>query len=115
RRYEAAKNKANINQKQLKQIRGIEKRISDLKKLQMANKNALANLGSPEAEYNGLRKKWDEFHVGKIQALDGQCQQFSTLSNGLIRANILQSLDVDSLKQKFKTAFSGLNIKEQKI
>ena len=55
------------------------------------------------------------FMPQKIQTLNEQCQQFSGLSNGLIRADIKKSLDVASLKQKFKTAFASLNVKEQKI
>ncbi len=115
KQYEAAKATAKVNQQQLKQIREIEKRIAGLKKLQMTNRNALADLGDPETVYKGLRKKWDELHAQKIQALDKQCLQFSSLSNGLIRADIKKSLDVESLKHKFKTAFATLNIKEQKI
>jgi chromosome segregation protein len=115
KKYEAAKAKSKVNQQQLKQIQGVEKRIAELKKLQMTNRNALADLGDPEAVYNGLRTRWNDLHAQKIHALDGQCQQFSGLSNGLIKADIKKSLDVESLKQRFKTAFTGLNIREQKI
>jgi chromosome segregation protein len=115
KKYEAAKAKAKVNQQQLKQIQGVEKRVQEIKKLQMANRNALTVLGDPEAVYNGLRTRWDNLHAQKIQILDEQCQQFSALSNGLIKADIKESLDVASLKQQFKTAFGGLNIKEQKV
>jgi chromosome segregation protein len=115
KKYEAAKAKAKVNQQQLKQIRDVEKRITELKKLQMTNRNTLTVLGDPETVYNGLRTRWNNLHTRKIQALDDQCQQFSGLSNGLIKADIQKSLDVESLKQSFKTAFASLNIKEQKI
>ncbi|MBZ5723292.1 MAG: AAA family ATPase [Acidobacteriia bacterium] len=115
KKYEAAKAKANVNHQQLKQIQDVEKRITELKKLQMTNRNTLAALGNPETTYNGLRTEWNDLHARKIQALDDQCQQFSGLSNGLIKADIKKSLDVESLKNKFKTAFASLNIKEQKI
>ena len=81
----------------------------------MANRKGLTNLGDPETIYNELRTKWNDLHGKKIKALDEQCQKFSALSNGLIRADIKESLDVESLKQKFKIAFASLNIKEQKI
>jgi hypothetical protein len=99
----------------LKQIQDVEKRITELKKSQMTNRNTLADLGDPETAYSALRSRWNELHGQKIQILDGQCQLFSSLSNGLIRADIKKSLDVASLKQKFKTAFASLNVKEQKI
>jgi chromosome segregation protein len=113
--YEAAKAKAKVNQQQLKQIQGVERRVQEIKKLQMANRNALTTLGDPETVYKGYRTRWNGLHAQKIQTLDEQCQQFSALSNGLIKADIKESLDVESLKQQFKTAFGGLNIKEQKI
>lgn len=115
KKYEAAKAKAKVNQQQLKQIQEVEKRIRELKKLQMTNRNTLAALGDPETAYNGLRTEWNDLHARKIQALDDECKQFSGLSNGLIKADISKSLDVESLKRKFKTAFASLNIKEQKI
>jgi len=52
KQYEAAKAKAKVNQQQLKQIQDVEKRITELKKLQMTNRNTLADLGDPR---NGLQ------------------------------------------------------------
>ncbi len=115
KQYEAAKARAKTNQQQLRQIQDVEKRISALKKTQLANRNALGALGDPDVSYRGLRGAWNDLHAQKFQALDQQCQRFSALSNGIIRADIRKSLDVESLKQKCKSAFSGLNIKEQKI
>jgi chromosome segregation protein len=69
----------------------------------------------PETLYRSLTTTWIDLHRRKIQTLDEQCQRFSELSKGLIKADIKTSLDVDSLKRGFKTAFAGLNIKEQKI
>ncbi|MBI5374201.1 MAG: AAA family ATPase [Candidatus Schekmanbacteria bacterium] len=113
--YEAAKANANVNQQQLKQIQDIEKRVIALKKLQIENRNALNALGDPEAIYKDLRERWDMLHNEKITTIDEQCQQFSSLSDGVIKAEITKSLDVNVLKQKFKIAFAGMNIKEQKI
>ncbi len=114
-KYEAAKANASVNHQQLKQIQDVEKRISALKKLQMSNRNALTALGDPDSLYDELKTKWNELHEQKIQTLDMQCQQFSALSNGLIKADIKGSLDVESLRNQFKIAFASLNIKEQKI
>jgi chromosome segregation protein len=114
-RYEGAKAKAQVNRQQLKQIQDLEKRILELKKLQMAHRNALTVIGDPEVVYTALRAKWNELHTHKIHTLDEQCQEFSALSNGLIKADIKDSLDVEALKWKIKTAFAAMNIKEAKI
>lgn len=113
--YDSAKEKTKRNQQQLKQIGTVEKRINELNKAQMTNRNALSTLGDPEASYTALRTRWSDLHLQKIQTLGGQCQQFSSLSNGLIKADLDKSLDVESLKQAIKTAFAGLNIKDQKM
>ncbi len=115
KRYEAAKTKAKTNQQQLKQIRDIEMRATELNKLQRANRNALALLGDPQAIYNNQRSRWNDLHAQKIHALDDQCQQFSALSDGLINADLKESLDTETLKLRFKAAFASLNIKDQKI
>jgi chromosome segregation protein len=115
KRYEAAKATANINQQQLTQIHDVEKRIAALKKLQMTNRNALTGLGDPEALYGSVRTRWNELHNQKLQTLEQQCQTFSALSNGLIRAATKGSVAVDFLKQNIKQALAGLNIKDQKI
>jgi type III restriction enzyme len=115
KKYEATKLKAKVDQQQLNQIHDAEKRISELKMLQQDNRNTIGTLGNPEIEYKELREKWDELHTKKINVLDSQCKQFSSLSNGLIKAEITKSLDVDLLKQNFKTALAGMNIKEDKI
>jgi type III restriction enzyme len=115
KQYEAAKGRATINQQQLREIQDVERRITDLKKMQVANRNAVTALGDPGAVYTVLRAKWNELHAKKIQALEGQCANFSALSNGLIRVNIKESLDIETLKQRVKAAFAGLNIREQKI
>jgi type III restriction enzyme len=115
KKYEAAEARAKVNKQQLKRIREVETRIKELKKLQMTNRNALTTLGEPESVYNGLKARWNDLHVRKLQNLNEQCQQFSALSNGLIKADIQKSLDIESLKQQLKTAFASLNIKTEKI
>lgn len=102
-------------QQQLAQIRDVEKRISEINRSQMASRNSLKTIGDPQSVYKTLRGKWNELHSQKIRALKDQCEKFSALSNGLIRAEVKGSLDIDSLKQHFKTAFASLNIKDQKV
>lgn len=113
--YESAKSRATANQQQLKQIENAEKRIGELNKFRIANRNALTALGDPASAYTSLRVKWNSLHDEKIQALEGQCKTFSALSGGLIKADILGGLDADALKRQLKTAFGGLNVREQKI
>lgn len=113
--YEATKAKAKVNKQQLDQIQALEGRIGLLKKKQTEKNNALAALGDPEKEYKSHRTKWNDLHKRKVIALEEQCDEFTTLSGGLIKAEIKDSLDITGLAQKLKTAFAGMNIKEDKI
>lgn len=115
KKYESVKVKAKVNQQRLDQIQTLEDRIATLKRQLTINNNALVALGDPETTYKGLRKKWDKLHVYKVAALEKQCSQFTTLSGDLIKAEIAGSLDTNILTQRLKEAFSGMNIKEEKI
>ena len=115
KKYEAAKAKAKVNQQQLDQIQTLEKRISVLKKQQTEKRNALSALGDPEKEYKASRTTWDGLHARKVAALEAQCDRFTALSSGLIKADIKSSLDVDGLMHRLKTALAGMNIKEEKL
>jgi chromosome segregation protein len=115
KKYEAAKAAAQVNQQQLDQILQLERRIAGFKKLQTEKRNAINTLGKPEGEYNSLRTRWNELQIRKVTALEAQCEQFTELSGDMIKAETKGSLDVASLTQRLKTAFAGMNIKEEKI
>lgn len=115
KQYESARSKATSNQQQLAQIPTIEKRIAEINKAQTRIRNSLASLSDPYTQYQSLRKAWIGFHEKKVQLLASQCETFSSLSGGLIRAEINKGLDVDSLKNHLKEAFAGLNIREPKL
>jgi chromosome segregation protein len=115
KKYEAAKVKAKVNQQQLDQMQTLEKRIAIVKKQQTEKRNSLSALSDPDATYKNQRTKWDELHSNKVVALKKQCEQFTALSSSLIKAEIKNSLDVNTLSQKLKNAFTGMNIKEDKI
>ena len=115
KKYEEAKAKAKVNQQQLDQIQLHEKRIGVLKKQQTEKRNAITALGDPESAYKALRIKWDSLHTQKVSAIEKQCNQFTALSGDLIKADIKNSLDINSFSQQLKTAFAGMNIKEDKI
>jgi type III restriction enzyme len=115
KQYEAAKAKAKVNRQQLEAIRSVEKRIREVKVLSVNARNALTGLAEPEKAYRSLRRTWDSLHTRRIEAIEAQCEQFSELSHGLIRAGVRDTLAVDSLKSGLRTAFAGLNIREAKI
>ena len=115
KKYETVKAKAKIKQQELDQIQEIEVRIKELKKSLSEKKKILKKLNNPEKVYKDCRKKWNLAHRKKMDVLDKQCQLFTTLSTGLIKAEIKNCIDTDTLINKLKIAFSGMNIREDKL
>ncbi len=115
REYESAKSKAKVNQQQLDQIQAIEKRIATLKRQQTEKRNTITGLGKPESEYADQRKRWNDLHARKVKAVEEQCERFTALSGGAIKAELKGNLDLPSLMQTLKAAFAGMNIKEEKL
>lgn len=115
KKYEAAKARAQVNQQQLDQIQTIEKRIVVLRKQQTEKRNAIGALGKPEADYKAQRTRWNELHARKVAAVEKQCDQFTALSGGMIKAEVKGNVDVAGLSEKLKTAFAGMNVNKEKI
>ena len=113
--YEGARNNATANQQQLQDIQQNESRISAIRRQQNEKNIVLLSLGNPETEYQELLTRWKELHNSKIHLLSTQCTSLSQLSDGFIRVDVSNGLNIELLKQKFKTAFAALNIRENKI
>lgn len=114
-RYAAAKTATTANEKQLQQIQATEDRVNALRKAQAEKDAARAALGTPDVAYRELRDRWHHLHEQRRAALQAQCEQFTTLSNGLIKAEIAATMDTEGLKAKLRSTLAGMNIKEDKL
>lgn len=115
KQYEVAKEKASSNQIQLNEIRRIEIRLQELANALNERNAILKELGNPEVELNLQREEWFLLHKRKVDLLNEQSQQFSELSEGLIKADITRSIDISKIKIQITSAFQGTRIKEVKI
>jgi len=113
--YAAAKARAKVNRDQLDQIRKIEIRVAELRKQQTEKRNAANALGDPKADYAKLRENWKSLLTQRAQSIRAQCSQFTSLSDGLIRAEIENVINSQHLTQKLKAAFAGMNVREDKL
>jgi len=114
-KYIDAKTRAKANKQQLSQIQQIEERIATLKRELIDKKNSLTALKNVEDTYSKLQAKWNELHTQKITMIKNQCDQFTGLSDGLIKAEVAGSLNASNMAQAFKTAFANMRIKSDKI
>jgi len=113
--YETAKAKASVNQAQLIEMRRIETRLQELANALNERNMILKELGNPETEFNQLREEWLQLHQRKIDLLNEQAQKFSTLSKGLIKAEITKSIDIRQIRNQIISAFQGTRINESKV
>jgi chromosome segregation protein len=114
-KYEAIKAKTAANQHQLEEITRIETRLKDLGS-SINDRNAVVkDLGNPETELTDLRQEWFDLHNKKLALLNKQAETFSSLSNGLIKAEISKNIDTLPLKNQLVAALSGSRIREDRI
>ncbi|MCC7027015.1 MAG: hypothetical protein IT265_08670 [Saprospiraceae bacterium] len=113
--YELSKSKTTSNQTQLSEIQRLELRLSELNKNLEERVQTISELGNPEAEFNQHRIEWFSFHRQKVTLLNEQSQNFSQLSNGLIKAEVTKSIDIKQIKSDLTMAFQGTRINENKI
>jgi type III restriction enzyme len=71
-KYETAKARATTNQQQLAQIEEVERRITEIRRLQASSRTALKDVADSASTYDGFRRKWNDLHAQKRNALEGQ-------------------------------------------
>ncbi len=112
--YENAKAKASSNQTQLNAIKQIEARLKNLESSMNERTLFVKELGYSGEEFDRQQAEWFGLHKTKIDLLNAQALKFSELSNGLIKAEIIKSIDVRQIKSLLSLAFQGTRINETK-
>ncbi|MEQ9008902.1 MAG: hypothetical protein RLP12_13520, partial [Ekhidna sp.] len=113
--YEEAKEKSASNQQQLQEIRRVESRIAEINRVLGERNNQMKELGNPESLFKDERDKWMDLHTKKIKLLNEQAENFSELSNGLIRAEVTKNLDLKDFTDELTSVFAGTRISKDKI
>lgn len=113
--YELSKTKASSNQIQITEIARIEVRLKELSNSLIERTSILKELGNPDVEFKQLREEWFSLHQQKVDLLNDQAQKFSSLSKGIIKAEITKCIDIRQIKNQITSAFQGSRINETKI
>ena len=113
--YESSKTMASSNQTQIAEIARIETQLEVLSNTLTERTSILKELGNPDIEFNQLREEWFSLHQKKVDLLKEQAQKFSSLSKGIIKAEITKSIDIRQIKNQITSAFQGSRINETKI
>lgn len=113
--YSAALAKSTTHSKILEELGELEERLQIINDRIMSNQTALSKSGNPETEFAQKRNEWLSLHNEQYQAIASQCDVMTTLSNGQIRARLIRGFYTNTIYEKIKEAFAGLNIRGSKI
>jgi chromosome segregation protein len=113
--YEAAKSRTTSNQELLAEIQRIEERLSQLNATIGERNELLRQLGNPSDEFNALRMEYWQMHDDKAQMLHQQAQNFTILSKGQIKVEVLKNLDYEFINAELTKALQGTRINYDKM
>jgi len=113
--YEAAKSRTTSNQQQLTEIQRIEGRLSQLNINISERSETIRQIGNPSVEFEELRVEYWQKHNDKAQMLNIQAQNFSVLSMGQIKVEVLKNLDYVLIRNELAKALQGTRINTDKM
>lgn len=113
--YAQIKEKASANESIIKEINLLEARLRELTDSINDRISRIKELGNPESTFNGEKEKWYELHQQKIDLLNTQASNFTTLSKGIIKAEVTRSINIDEIQELIVNSFTGTRISKDKI
>jgi len=113
--YSSALAKSTTHSKILEELSELDERLQIINKRILSNQTALSKSGNPEAQFAQKRNEWLSLHNEQYEAIANQCNVMTTLSNDQIRARLIRGSNTDTIYEKIKDAFTGLNLRGSKI
>lgn len=113
--YAQIKEKASTNESIIKEINLLEARLRELTDSINDRISRIKELGNPESTFNEEKEKWYELHQQKIDLLNTQASNFTTLSKGIIKAEVTRSINIDEIQELIVNSFTGTRISKDKI
>lgn len=81
----------------------------------MRNREELASLGEPVERDVALRREWHDLQEERSRLIEGQCEQLTELSDGLIKGALRRSVTTKPLQEALRAAVRGTNLRRDKI
>jgi type III restriction enzyme len=113
--YEIAKSNSQSNQQQLQEIQKLESRSNEINTIVSDRKGLLKEIGTPENDFAFQRENWKNYHLEKIELLNNQAIEFTSLSKNLIKAEVTKNISLRNFKSLLKNIFEGTRIREERI
>ncbi len=114
--YEQIKEKASANESIIKEINQLENRLRELTDSINERLSKVKELGNPETIFADEKEKWYSLHQNKIDLLNKQAENFTTLSKGIIKAEVTKSINIERIQGGLiVSSFTGTRISKDKI
>ncbi len=112
--YEDAKKRSAAHESTLKQIAQIEERLKILDGTVIEKQRALQRLGEPATKFADQRHEWVALHADASTLVERQCGTLTTLSNGLIRAQLRRGHRVEAADELLRSALKGTKVRAER-
>ncbi len=109
--YEGANLRSGAQEATLRQLADLEGRARMLRERMGVIQAEATAMQDAQSKYNSLRARWLELHVERASVLDSQCDEFTRLSDGLIRARLDRHAEVKQVIDKFRVMATGAGIR----
>lgn len=113
--YAQIKEKASANDSIIREINQLEIRLRELTDSINERISRVKELGNPESIFAEEKEKWYSLHQSKIDLLNTQASNFTSLSKGIIKAEVTRSINIDTIQELIVTSFAGTRISKDKI
>ncbi|HET8860834.1 TrlF family AAA-like ATPase [Marivirga sp.] len=113
--YSQIKEKASANESIIKEINQLEIRLRELTDSINDRLSRIKELGNPESIFIEEKEKWYALHQNKIDLLNSQASNFTTLSKGIIKAEVTRSINIEEIQETIINSFTGTRISKEKI
>lgn len=113
--YTQIKEKASANESIIKEINQLEIRLRELTDSINDRISRIKELGNPESLFIEEKEKWYALHQNKIDLLNTQAANFTLLSQGIIKAEVTRSINIEEIQELIINSFTGTRISKDKI
>ncbi len=113
--YGQIKEKASTNESIIKEINQLEIRLRELTDSINERISRIKELGNPETVFIEEKEKWYALHQNKIDLLNTQASNFTTLSQGIIKAEVTRSINIEEIQELIVNSLTGTRISKDKI
>lgn len=113
-KYKSAKENSTSSQSTLNAIKELENKIEKLE-LEIRKKQSLfSEVDMTDEVFNNLYESYIDCQISKIDRLKKSTELFTQLSDGLIRADFIKTIDVEKMCAEINSIFSTYSLKINK-